>query len=560
MRRRSWLWLLIAYAASLLLIPLARDEVLTFHEVACAQPAKEMLNSRDWILPTFAGVPCLHKPPLIHWSIAAAMGVIGSQSEAAVRLPAALAGLIVCLVVALWAARWFGQFTGLLTGLIQVTSVHLQTQARLAETDILLAAAVATAIGTFAFANIPGPTGLPCRRSWLAGLFYFGVAVACLAKGPVGLVLILGPCLVYALVTKDKLSLRFLGHPAAIGAFLLVALPWFIVVYQRYPPILEAWLSDNLVRYASGLGTRTPAWYYFASILWFLLPWTPFAALGLVLSLGRLRGTHNVTDPAETPSAGAAANLVGQRKSLVLLLIWFLFGFVFFTASSYRSHHYLVPILPPFSLFAGLGFLAWINWRRNTRTTALVVLLALVVGSGVLALRMIDRQMPPEQTSVLIPLVVMLILGLVTVVILDQKGLWKASVAVTFSVAWIAVLSAQLFVVPFFDIYSDQVELARRVAVRVPHGAALYMLELPDNQIAFYLSLSIRREDRLDRFEEHLAGTPPELFILSHASIARRLEHLGRLEFLDQCRSVRPGRSETERLTLFRLSIDRPNP
>ena len=55
--------LVILYAASLLLWDLHAGRALTLHEVFAAQPAREMVQGRHWIVPMFLGVPRTNKPP-----------------------------------------------------------------------------------------------------------------------------------------------------------------------------------------------------------------------------------------------------------------------------------------------------------------------------------------------------------------------------------------------------------------------------------------------------------------------------------------------------------------
>src|SRR5262245_33017770 len=142
---------IVAFGASLLLMNLGgRNRSVTYHEALFAEPAKEMLASGNWILPTFAGVASTHKPPGGHWMIALMMALTGSAAEGVIRIPAALAGVATALVVAALAARWFGSRVGLVAGLMQVTTCYVLQLGRLAECDMLLTLAVTGAMGAFA--------------------------------------------------------------------------------------------------------------------------------------------------------------------------------------------------------------------------------------------------------------------------------------------------------------------------------------------------------------------------------------------------------------------------
>jgi 4-amino-4-deoxy-L-arabinose transferase-like glycosyltransferase len=144
------LLVVLLFAAALLLPALGgRFRVLTQHEVFAAQPAREMLSGGHWVIPQFAGKPRTVKPPATGWLIAGSMALFGSEAEWVVRLPAALAGVATAGLVAWLAGRWLGDAGGLVAGLMQATFAYTLMQARLAEADMLMCAAVTLAMAAF---------------------------------------------------------------------------------------------------------------------------------------------------------------------------------------------------------------------------------------------------------------------------------------------------------------------------------------------------------------------------------------------------------------------------
>src|SRR4030095_6671602 len=73
------------------------------NEGVYARVAQEMLERRDFIVPTLDGVPYLEKPPLLYWVTAAAFATFG-MNEAAARL-GPLLGALIALGAATWCAR-----------------------------------------------------------------------------------------------------------------------------------------------------------------------------------------------------------------------------------------------------------------------------------------------------------------------------------------------------------------------------------------------------------------------------------------------------------------------
>jgi len=82
-----------------------------------ANVALGMLRGHDWLIPRLNGEPFLDKPPLLYWSIALGMKVLG-ENEWGLRAANALAFAGATLLVGLLAARWWGLRAGRLAALV----------------------------------------------------------------------------------------------------------------------------------------------------------------------------------------------------------------------------------------------------------------------------------------------------------------------------------------------------------------------------------------------------------------------------------------------------------
>src|SRR3990170_782593 len=163
---RPAIYLLVAgYAAAILLPFLGSNRTLTNHEVYIALPAKEMLHSGDWIVPTYTGRTWLAKPPLLYWVTAGLAWLRGEFDEWTARLPAAFSAILLSLLVTALAARWFDRTTALLAGLIQASMGYTYMQGRLGEIDMPLACLLAAALAILGLHWCRNEFRLPLRSA-----------------------------------------------------------------------------------------------------------------------------------------------------------------------------------------------------------------------------------------------------------------------------------------------------------------------------------------------------------------------------------------------------------
>ena len=354
--------LLMGLVAALLLLRLGAVPLLGPDEPRYARVAVEMRRSGDAVTPTLQGQPWLEKPPLYYWLAGKAFSLLG-ETEAAARLPSVAAGLLFVGVTALVGARIYGGVAGLHAGLALGTSVLPFAYARAAAMDMLLAATVTAAIGLVGLRllGIAGRLAVPA-----AGL---AMGLALLAKGPLGVLL---PALVaagYVVATRDWGLLRRLVSPTGLLLLLLVAAPWYVLVYRAQgQAFVDVFLLDhNVQRFTSTIHHHPgPPHYYVGIALVGLFPWSGL----LVPGFAGLR-----------PRA--------SRADLYVLL-WFALPFVFFSAAGSKLPGYVLPCLPPLALLIGRAArdLTRDGARGSRNAVALLtVALALPVGAAPFILR-----------------------------------------------------------------------------------------------------------------------------------------------------------------------------
>lgn len=336
---RRW-WLLVIPAAYLLyFFRLTGAGLLGPDEPRYAAIGREMARSHDWITPRLWGQPWFEKPALLYWMTGAAFR-LGLNEDLAPRLPVALvaAGFLAFFYAILRAE--FGARCAAFATAILATSAGWLALSHVAVTDIPMSAAFSGAmLLALRWVERGNARWLPATAALL------GAAV--LAKGLVPLVLALPLAWIGRRRITDLLRLR------AAGAFLIVAVPWYLLCYLRNGLIfLDKFLWEHHFRRFSSqlLQHPQPFWFFIPVMLAALFPW-----LALVLLLFR-------------PSLYSDARRV-------FLLLWILFGLVFFSLSMNKLPGYILPLLPAVAALLGIA----LNEARHTRALLSITAILLVV-------------------------------------------------------------------------------------------------------------------------------------------------------------------------------------
>lgn len=181
---------LIAFLAGLpgvfAMPPLDRDES------RFAQATAQMLETGDFVVIKFQDQPRFKKPVGIHWLQAASVALTSDAADReiwAYRLPSLLGAMLAAAACAWGAAAFFGGPTGLVAGAILGSTFLLSTEAFIAKTDAVLAGTTTLALAALARLYAASRDGPPAGRLTRL-LFWLGLSVSILVKGPVGLMVV----------------------------------------------------------------------------------------------------------------------------------------------------------------------------------------------------------------------------------------------------------------------------------------------------------------------------------------------------------------------------------
>jgi len=232
--------------------------------------AREMVVDGQWLVTHVNGVVNSHKPPLFFWLIAIFSLPMGAVTGFTARLPSVLAALGTLVLVMRLGRRWFGPKTAALAGLLLTTAYMFWDKARWSQIDSLLCFLIWVALSAFEGWRAGDADG---RRA--GALFWFAVALAVLAKGPVGLLLPVGIVIVVLAIERDLGALRRFAPLVGPLIFVLVAGSWAVAATLWGPAdysVIGALREHFIERGIHGMHHVRPFWYYAERLPLSLLP------------------------------------------------------------------------------------------------------------------------------------------------------------------------------------------------------------------------------------------------------------------------------------------------
>lgn len=357
-----------------------------------ADIAATMAAGGEWVTPRFNGVAFFNKPPLVFWLTGLSMMVLGS-SDWVVRLWSAAPVLLTAILIWHLGEALYGRNSGVLAAIIFVTNIAVLLYARVPSTDFLLVLWLTLAILAFV------STVLSPAKRWYILLFYASIGLAVLTKGLIGLVLPLMILIAFCVLlvvwkgVSDSISRQvtaslrtILMSTTAIWGWLLflaMIVPWHVMAEIRNPGFFEYYVIDNQIgRFLStrvfvedDVSSSTVSFLMVSLLLFF--PWSFFLPAAFRAGFPRSSEVYSIA--------------TGLR---LLVGVWALSIFVFFSLSGSKLEHYGLPAFPALSLMVG-GY-----WSRAMRgapspeglkwslATAAVVLgfgglLLLIFGGGI---------------------------------------------------------------------------------------------------------------------------------------------------------------------------------
>jgi 4-amino-4-deoxy-L-arabinose transferase-like glycosyltransferase len=301
------------------------------NEAYYVETPREMLESGDYINPSFNYEPRFNKPVLSYWMVAGLYNVFG-VSVSVQRLAIAGTAMLTiggALVIARAASPY--ALAPLLAALGLAAGPRFFMFSRRILVDMAMTAMMTLTLVFFVLAE-----RYPARRRLFLTLMYAAVGLGVLTKGPVAAIIPMLVFAAYLAVHRELRRVREMMIPAGVLIALAVAAPWYVALYLQHgwTYITEFFVGENLGRYTATVGvqTRGPL-FYLPVVLSDALPWSLFLPAVVVTW---------VRDRRRAARDGSVA-MPDRLRSL--LLLWIAVTVLFFSLSQTKQDLYIFPIV-----------------------------------------------------------------------------------------------------------------------------------------------------------------------------------------------------------------------
>lgn len=337
---RKLLWWSLGFMFIARLICSAVVPLTDTTEARYGEIARKMLETGNWITPLHDyGVPFWAKPPLSTWLSAFSMKLFG-VNEFAARLPELLLAIAMLALVWQWAAARRGRDAALLTVAILASTALFFIAGGAVMTDSSLTLATTLAMVAFWQAlHSPNPGS---GRMW-GYLFFVGLGIGLLAKGPLVGVLTFLPILPWIIIRKNWLQVwRALPWFSGSALMLLIGVPWYLIAELKTPGFLAYFiLGEHFGRFLNAGWTGDKYGHAHAEPLGMI--WAFWLISAFPWSLAFLA-------KAKTLIVRRTEWLRDDDGLISYLLLWAFAPMLFFTFAHNVIWPYTLPSLPAFAI------------------------------------------------------------------------------------------------------------------------------------------------------------------------------------------------------------------
>ncbi len=255
-----------------------------------AEASREMIQRGDYVVPYLNNRYRFDKPPLTYWAHTVTYRLFG-ENEFAARLPSVITAAVTALLLFAWGRRIANERVGWWAAIIFTICVQMFIHAKAAVADMWLVMFMTAAfwagyellrdrLSTTATPETPQQT---IQRRWW-WIFYLSLALAFLAKGPLGWLPLLTVAMTGFFLPGAQLNRRFLFFTGALVTLSIVAVWGIPALVRTNGEFMRIGIGRHVVARSlvamEGHGARSMWTYlgtlpfYFVTIFITFLPWS----------------------------------------------------------------------------------------------------------------------------------------------------------------------------------------------------------------------------------------------------------------------------------------------
>lgn len=417
--------------------------------------AREMFHSKDFLTLYLNGEYFFEKPPLYFWGECLSFALFGKVNEFTARFPVALYGASCCYLLYFMGKKIVSRLYGVVAALILATSLEFVILAKFAILDIVVSTCIA-------FSLCLGLVVYFCREShkkYYWWLFYIFSGLAVMAKGIPGFVVPFGSMFFIALVSKKfKEIFRPQYFIPGVILFLLIVLPWHIIMFKMYSPLFwdEYIIKHHLARFLGSevINREQPFYFYFITLLWGFFPWIVSCLPVWIKNCKKIKFNYN--------------DLTNPQRFMLYNIIIVLFTLLFFSSSGTKLITYILPI---YGSLACLGAFVWTGYIERKENEKLMNVCAYIVGglfllisiAGLLTPLYLPEQLLADISTVRVFCILSSFAVGLAIILFTKKNLYVATFAsmVIFMSIFSAYATEKFFEIDYKFGQDDLMEFAR---------------------------------------------------------------------------------------------------
>ena len=319
-------------------------------EARYAEIARLMYETKEWVvLQIEYGVPFWAKPPLSTWLTASSFEAFG-VNEISARLPSFLICLFILIILGKLVKKSGSNFY--LPAFILLTTPEFLIHSGVVSTDTALCFSIVLIMISF-WKSIQND-----KNTLWNYLFFLGIGLGLLSKGPLVLVLTVPPIFIWLILQKVKIKEVYSRLPWITGTLItvLIAVPWYWLAEKRSPGFFDYFIiGEHFNRFfvsgwegdLYGSGHSQPLGMIWLFLMAFAFPWIQIVFLKLW------------TDRKS----------IFKDKWVSYLILWLFWTPLFFTLSKNILHTYILPTTIPVALLI-------IHWWEHYERKKLALILS----------------------------------------------------------------------------------------------------------------------------------------------------------------------------------------